>query len=96
MDPRGSSCPRTSVKLPIVNRLSAFPDYSSDSNKPPAHAVSAIPMKEAKSTGQDIQLTTNGAKMTATIVINLIKMLRLGPDVSLNGSPTVSPMTAAL
>jgi len=30
------------------------------------------------------------------IAISLIKMLRLGPLVSFNGSPTVSPITAAL
>lgn len=32
----------------------------------------------------------------ATILISLIKILRLGPEVSLNGSPTVSPITVAL
>lgn len=31
-----------------------------------------------------------------TIAINLIRILRLGPLVSFNGSPTVSPTTAAL
>jgi len=31
-----------------------------------------------------------------TIVISLMRMFRLGPDVSLNGSPTVSPTTLAL
>jgi len=41
-------------------------------------------------------LTTVGAKTTATILINLMRMLSEGPDVSLNGSPTVSPTTAAL
>lgn len=30
------------------------------------------------------------------MAISLIKMFRLGPDVSLRGSPTVSPTTAAL
>ena len=30
------------------------------------------------------------------MAINLIKMLRLGPLVSFKGSPTVSPITAAL
>jgi len=30
------------------------------------------------------------------IADNLIRMLILGPDVSFNGSPTVSPITAAL
>jgi len=30
------------------------------------------------------------------IAINLIKILRDGPEVSFNGSPTVSPITAAL
>ena len=37
-----------------------------------------------------------GVNTTATIVINLIKILIEGPEVSLNGSPTVSPTTAAL
>ena len=40
--------------------------------------------------------TNKGANTTATIVINLIKILIDGPEVSLNGSPTVSPTTAAL
>lgn len=31
-----------------------------------------------------------------TILINLIKMFREGPEVSLKGSPTVSPTTTAL
>ena len=30
------------------------------------------------------------------IDINLIKIFNAGPDVSLNGSPTVSPTTASL
>ena len=38
----------------------------------------------------------NGANTSDTIVINLIRMLIDGPEVSLNGSPTVSPTTAAL
>jgi len=38
----------------------------------------------------------NDPKMRETIADNLIKMLREGPDVSFNGSPTVSPTTAAL
>ena len=32
----------------------------------------------------------------ATMLISLIKIFRLGPEVSLNGSPTVSPTTVAL
>ena len=35
------------------------------------------------------------ARTTATIDINLIRMFNDGPEVSLNGSPIVSPMTAA-
>lgn len=38
----------------------------------------------------------NGANTSDTIVINLIRILMDGPDVSLKGSPTVSPTTAAL
>ena len=41
-------------------------------------------------------LTIRPAKTTDTMLINLIRMLRLGPEVSLKGSPTVSPTTAAL
>ena len=35
------------------------------------------------------------ARTTATIDINLIRMFSDGPEVSLNGSPIVSPITAA-
>jgi hypothetical protein len=38
----------------------------------------------------------NGAITSAITAINLIKIFNEGPDVSLNGSPTVSPTTAAL
>lgn len=37
-----------------------------------------------------------GAMIRETMHISLIRMLMEGPAVSLNGSPTVSPMTAAL
>ena len=37
----------------------------------------------------------NGAITRLTIAITLIKMFIEGPDVSLNGSPTVSPTTTA-
>ena len=40
--------------------------------------------------------TINETKTIATIDINLIKIFIDGPDVSLNGSPTVSPVTDAL
>ncbi len=39
--------------------------------------------------------TTTPVKTTLTMHISLIRMFKLGPEVSLNGSPTVSPMTAA-
>ncbi len=35
-------------------------------------------------------------KIREIIAINFIKMFRAGPEVSLRGSPTVSPTTAAL
>ncbi len=41
-------------------------------------------------------VTTSGAINSATRFMTLISGLRAGPAVSLNGSPTVSPMTAAL
>ena len=37
-----------------------------------------------------------GAMINATIDVSLIKMFIEGPEVSLNGSPTVSPVTDAL
>lgn len=41
-------------------------------------------------------LVKNSVKTRLKIAINLIRMLRAGPEVSFNGSPTVSPITAAL
>lgn len=38
----------------------------------------------------------NGANTSDSTAISLIKMFRDGPDVSFKGSPTVSPITAAL
>ena len=38
----------------------------------------------------------SGASTRATTAVSLIRMLRLGPLVSLRGSPTVSPTTPAL
>ena len=38
----------------------------------------------------------NGAKTRDSTAMSLIKMLSDGPDVSLSGSPIVSPITAAL
>jgi len=38
----------------------------------------------------------NGAKTKDKIALNLIKIFNEGPLVSFNGSPTVSPITAAL
>ena len=41
-------------------------------------------------------VTTSGAISSATRFITLISGLSAGPAVSLKGSPTVSPITAAL
>lgn len=40
--------------------------------------------------------TTSPANTMDTMDVSLIRMLMDGPEVSLKGSPTVSPMTAAL
>ncbi len=42
------------------------------------------------------EIASSGAITRATTLISLIKIFKLGPAVSLKGSPTVSPMTAAL
>jgi hypothetical protein len=41
-------------------------------------------------------LQKNSQKTNERMAISLIKILREGPEVSFKGSPTVSPMTAAL
>lgn len=41
-------------------------------------------------------MAKKGANTRDSTAISLMRMLRDGPDVSLRGSPTVSPMTAAL
>jgi hypothetical protein len=41
-------------------------------------------------------LTKKEPKTSDVMADNLIRMLIEGPEVSLSGSPTVSPMTAAL
>ena len=38
---------------------------------------------------------SSGAITSETIAITLMRMFMLGPEVSLNGSPTVSPTTVA-
>ena len=45
---------------------------------------------------QNIYPMNIGANTKATIDINFSSMFRDGPEVSLKGSPTVSPTTAAL
>ncbi len=41
-------------------------------------------------------LIKNGTNTSEIIAINLMRIFNAGPEVSLNGSPTVSPTTAAL
>ncbi len=43
-----------------------------------------------------VKYTIAPAKTTDTMVISLIRIFKAGPAVSLKGSPTVSPVTAAL
>jgi hypothetical protein len=49
-----------------------------------------------RSRSSSLAATTVGAIRTATRFITLMSGLRAGPAVSLNGSPTVSPITVAL
>ena len=56
-------------------------------------ATAAIEIRSAVS---GACVTTSGAISSATRFMTLISGLSAGPAVSLNGSPTVSPMTAAL
>ena len=43
-----------------------------------------------------LHITVRPAMTIDTMLMSLMRMLRLGPEVSLNGSPTVSPTTVAL
>jgi len=55
-----------------------------------------LPLRPSQLLITGANLTTTPEKTTLTIHISLIRMFKPGPEVSLNGSPTVSPMTAAL
>lgn len=46
--------------------------------------------------GNRASIAIKGAKVDAIRDITVIIVFRVGPAVSLNGSPTVSPTTAAL
>lgn len=43
-----------------------------------------------------LHATVNPAITIETMLMSFIRIFKLGPDVSLNGSPTVSPTTVAL
>ena len=44
----------------------------------------------------EVRFASTGTRIKDITDINLIKISIAGPDVSFNGSPTVSPVTAAL
>src|SRR6185437_16085307 len=60
-----------------------------------AAATSAIPTRIANAFGNAEIVTIAGAINTETRFMTLISGLMAGPAVSLNGSPTVSPITVA-
>jgi hypothetical protein len=43
-----------------------------------------------------LKVAARAAITIATILMSFIKIFKLGPEVSLKGSPTVSPITVAL
>ena len=53
-------------------------------------------LKNPKMISERFIFMIRGAKTTATILISFMSMLSEGPAVSLRGSPTVSPVIAAL
>ncbi len=71
-------------------------------NKSPLYKTAGFQMYEPVKWTQPISpapllmAMNNGANTKETTVISLMRMLMDGPEVSLNGSPTVSPTTAAL
>ena len=58
--------------------------------------ASETPEMAKRAASLSFKLMIAGKINNATKFITLINGLRAGPAVSLNGSPTVSPMTAAL
>ena len=61
-----------------------------------ATTETAITTTTTRTTSLSACSTIRGANSSATRFITLISGLSAGPAVSLNGSPTVSPITAAL
>ena len=64
------------------------------------HVVLTLTQKKSRAATLDfitlkIYMLNNGAITRLTIAITFIKIFIDGPDVSLKGSPTVSPTTAA-
>lgn len=52
--------------------------------------------KRRKRDAYDAKAIINGRNTRDTMDINLIRIFNDGPEVSLQGSPTVSPITVAL
>ena len=65
-----------------------------DGGRGSAHKKSAPPGGGAD--GLLFVYRNRGTKTSATMLMSLMRILSAGPEVSLKGSPTVSPVTAAL
>ena len=74
------------------------PGAESSPNKKPPRAVRRGEVEETNIYSMFIRLkvTIRPEKTMDTVEHSLIRMFRAGPEVSLKGSPTVSPTTAAL
>ena len=86
-----------------VDRLKAFDYFSQNNNchwahddKRPEPSIRKKKKKKFSVYSSAPTATNKGTNTKDTIVISLSKILMLGPLVSLKGSPTVSPTTAAL
>lgn len=75
----------------IINRKNILRIYLSNKKGPLAKSLILLFYRKSPPI-----LTNSGANTSETTVISFISMFSDGPEVSLNGSPTVSPVTAAL
>jgi hypothetical protein len=84
-------------KLTGHRLYSRFPAVSGvPAKKKAPDRAGAFNIKQIQFLIQEVPDQIMDAITSATTAISLIRMFSEGPEVSLNGSPTVSPTTAAL
>jgi len=95
-----SSGPRAASKFFSRRRSRRQSPRMRDGRRPVAREAGASGYRQSPRPSQaeiaGANFTMRPANTTLTMLMSLMRMFRLGPEVSLNGSPTVSPTTPAL